>query len=78
MDGLLWRLTPAHLAWAVLAVAALWLAARSDIVGALESPALRAGWQAAKAVGLALGVKAAASMVIGWGVGLRGVAEVLR
>ncbi len=77
-DGWLWRLTPAHLAWAALVVALLWAAARSDIAGALESPALRAGWQAAKAVGLALGVKAVAGMVVGWGWGLRGVAEVLQ
>lgn len=78
LDGLIWRITPVHVAWAVLAVIVLWWAARRDWSETADSPAVRVGWEAAKTAGLAYALKMAASAVVGVSGELRAAAEVLR
>lgn len=70
----LWNITPAHLAWVALAVAGLWVVMRIDWLSMTDRPEGRLAWEAAKAAGVALGLKYAVSS---GAASLRGLGPVL-
>lgn len=78
IDGWMWRITPIHMAWAVLAFGILLWAARRDWAGTTDSPAVRVGWEAAKTFGLAYMLKMAGSAMVGTVRDLAPAMELLR